>query len=211
MTAARNGYFFVLDRVTGEHLLTSKYGSATNWVKELDAKGRPMRDPTKDASIGGALVSPTAGGTINWEPPAFNPDHRPVLRAGEKRLLGLLPDRHGPAGIDGPWRALESAFVGSGGSFLTAIDYKTGKAAWRHRYPSFGGGGGGGGVLTTAGKLVFAGDGDGNIVAHDALTGKPLWHSRIGNVTNPPQTYMLDGRQYLLVGDDDTLFAFVLY
>ena len=45
MTAARNGYFFVLDRVTGEHLLTSKYGSATNWVKELDDEGRPMRDP----------------------------------------------------------------------------------------------------------------------------------------------------------------------
>ena len=54
-------------------------------------------------------------------------------------------------------------------------------------------------MLATAGKLVFAGDGGGNIVAHDALTGKPLWHSQIGGVTNPPQTYMLDGRQYLLV------------
>ena len=59
MTAARNGYFFVLDRVTGEHLLTSKYGSATNWVKELDEKGRPKRNPDKDPSIGGSIVSPT--------------------------------------------------------------------------------------------------------------------------------------------------------
>ena len=80
MTAARNGYFFVLDRVTGEHLLTSKYGSATNWVKSIDEKGRPMRNVEKDPSIGGALVSPSAGGTINWEPPAFQPGHRPVLR-----------------------------------------------------------------------------------------------------------------------------------
>lgn len=66
-------------------------------------------------------------------------------------------------------------------------------------------------MLATAGKLVFAGDAGGNIVAHDAATGKPLWHSRIGNVTNPPQTYMLDGRQYLLVATGDTLYAFTLY
>ena len=59
--------------------------------------------------------------------------------------------------------------------------------------------GGGGGLLTTAGGLVFAGDAGGNIVAYDAATGVPLWHSHIGNVTAPPQTYMLDGRQYLLV------------
>jgi len=72
-------------------------------------------------------------------------------------------------------------------------------------------GGGGGGVLTTAGRLVFAGDGALNVIAHDALTGKALWHSRIGNVTNPPQTYMLDGRQYLIVAANDTLWAFYLY
>ena len=48
-------------------------------------------------------------------------------------------------------------------------------------------------------------------MAHDAVTGQPLWHSRVGNVTNPPQTYMLVGRQYLLVAANDTLFAFVLY
>ncbi|MEP6918954.1 MAG: acido-empty-quinoprotein group A [Acidobacteriota bacterium] len=207
-TAARNGYFFVVDRVTGEHLLTSKYGSATNWVKNLDEKGRPMRDPSKDASVGGSLVSPSAGGTINWEPPAYSPDTG-FFYVGEDNAYSVFYltdlDPRGSMGLGGH---LESN-VGSGGSFLTALDYKTGKAVWRHKYPS--GNGGGGGVLATAGKLVFAGDGAGNIVAHDALTGKPLWHSRIGNVTNPPQTYMLDGRQYLLVAANDTLFAFVLY
>ena len=208
MTAARNGYFFVLDRVTGEHLLTSKYGSATNWVKHLDEKGRPMRNPEKDPSIGGSIVSPSAGGTINWEPPAFSPDTG-LFYVGEDNIYSIFylldTDPRGSMGLGGK---LESR-AGTGGSFLTALDYKTGQAAWRFKYE--GGAGGGGGVLATAGKLVFAGDGAGNIVAHDAYTGKPLWHSKIGRVTNPPQTYMLDGRQYLLVGTEDTLWAFVMY
>jgi alcohol dehydrogenase (cytochrome c) len=208
MTAARNGYFFVLDRVTGEHLLTSKYGSATNWVKNLDEKGRPRRNVEKDPTIGGSIVSPSAGGTINWEPPAFSPDTG-LFYVGENNIYSIFylldTDPRGSMGLGGKLEAR----AGSGGSFLTALDYKTGKAAWRFKYE--GGAGGGGGVLTTAGKLVFAGDGAGNIVAHDAYTGKPLWHSKIGNVTNPPQTYMIDGRQYLLVATGDTLWAFVMY
>jgi alcohol dehydrogenase (cytochrome c) len=208
MTAARNGYFFVVDRVTGEHILTSKYGSTTNWVKEVDAQGRPRRNPEKDPSVGGSIVSPSAGGTVNWEPPAYSPDTG-LFYVSENNTYSIFylldTDPRGSMGLGGK---LESR-VGSGGSYLTAIDYKTGKAAWRHAYE--GGAGGGGGVLATAGKLVFAGDGGGNIVAHDALTGKPLWHSRVGPVTNPPQTYMLDGRQYLLVASGDTLYAFVMY
>ncbi len=208
MTAARNGYFFVLDRVTGEHILTSKYGTTTNWVKELDAQGRPMRDPEKDPSVGGSIVSPSAGGTVNWEPPAFSPETG-LFYVSENNAFSIFylldTDPRGSMGLGGK---LESR-VGTGGSFLTALDYKTGKPAWRHKYE--GGPGGGGGLLATAGGLVFGGDGGGNIVAHDATTGKPLWHARIGPVTNPPQTYLLDGRQYLLVASGDTLFAFVMY
>ena len=66
-------------------------------------------------------------------------------------------------------------------------------------------------MLTTASGLVFAGDAGGNIVAYDATNGSPLWHSHIGNVTAPPQTYMLDGRQYLLVAVGNTYYAFTLY
>jgi alcohol dehydrogenase (cytochrome c) len=208
MTAARNGYFFVLDRVTGEHLLTSKYGSTTNWVKHLDEKGRPKRNPEKDPTVGGSIVSPSAGGTVNWEPPAFSPETG-LFYVGENNVFSIFylldTDPRGSMGLGGK---LETR-IGTGGSFLTALDYKTGQAAWRFKYE--GGTGGGGGVLATAGKLVFAGDGAGNIVAHDAYTGKPLWHSKVGNVTNPPQTYMLDGRQYLIVGTGDTLWAFYLY
>ncbi len=72
-------------------------------------------------------------------------------------------------------------------------------------------GGGGPGLLTTAGKVLFTGDGSGNFVAFDARTGKPLWHTRIGDITNAPQTYMLDGKQHVLVAVNDTLYAFTLY
>jgi len=93
---------------------------------------------------------------------------------------------------------------GSGyGSYIDAIDYKTGKVAWRHEIS------GGAGLLSTAGGLLFSGDG-GNLVAYEAATGKPLWHARIGNAGNAPETYLLDGRQYVLATGGDQLFAFVL-
>jgi alcohol dehydrogenase (cytochrome c) len=72
------------------------------------------------------------------------------------------------------------------------------------------GGGGPTGMLTTAGVLMFSGDGAGNHVALDAASGKPLWHSRVGNVSSAPQTYMLDGKQYLSTAVGDMLAAFVI-
>jgi alcohol dehydrogenase (cytochrome c) len=208
-TAARNGYFFTLDRVTGEHIVTSKYGLATNWVANVAKNGSLRRNPDKDPSIGGALVSPTAGGTINWEPPAYSPDTG-LFYVSERNGYTIFyltdVDPRGSMGLGG----VEQVNVGSAGSYLTAIDYRNGKVVWRRPYPGPGNGGGGG-LLTTAGGLVFAGDAGGNIVSYDAATGVPLWHSRVGGVTAPPQTYMLDGRQYLLVAVNDMLYSFVLY
>jgi alcohol dehydrogenase (cytochrome c) len=209
-TAARNGYFFTLDRVTGEHIVTSKYGSATNWGLGLRPNGSVLRNNEKNPSVGGALVSPTAGGTINWEPPAYNPDTGLFYvseRNGYSIFYLLETDPRGSMGLGGVQRVT----VGGAGSYLTAIEPKTGKIAWRHEYPMAADGGGGGGLLTTAGGLVFGGDAGGNIVGYHAGTGKPLWHSRLGGVSNAPITYMLDGRQYLLVASGDTLYSFVLY
>jgi alcohol dehydrogenase (cytochrome c) len=207
LTAARNGYYFTLDRITGERLVTTRYGLLTNWAKGLNKSGAPQHDPLKDATVPGSLVSPTSDGTINWEPPAFSPDTGLFYTAeGDGYSIFYLTDvdPRGSMGLGGK----EEAGVGSGGSFLTAIDYQTGKVAWRH---PFYGNGGGGGLLTTAGKLLFAADGAGSLVAYDAATGKPLWNTRIGNVTNAPQTHMLDGRQYLIAATGDTLWSFVLY
>jgi alcohol dehydrogenase (cytochrome c) len=208
MTAARNGYFFVLDRVTGEHISTMKYGLSTNWAKGLNAKGGPERNPVKDASVGGSIVSPTSDGTINWEPPAFSPQtgYFYVAELNGWSLFYLTDlDPRGSMGLGGH----QEVNIGSTGAFLTAIDYKNGKIAWRHRYPT-GANGGGGGILTTAGGLVFAGDGNGNLVAHNDATGDPLWHTKIGSVTNPPQTFQLDGHQYVIAATGDTLWSFVL-
>ncbi len=207
LTAARNGYFFVLDRVTGERLVTSKYGLLTNWAKGLTKSGGPEHDPGQGCHHPGSLVSPNSGGTINWEPPAYSPETGLFYTAeGDSYSIVYLTDvdPRGSMGLGGK----EEDGVGSGGSFLSAIDYKTGKVAWRHPYY---GNGGGGGMLATAGGLLFAGDGMGNLVAHDAATGKPLWNTRIGGISNAPQTFMLDGRQYLIAATGDTIWAFVMY
>ncbi len=207
--ADRNGYFFTLDRLTGEHLLTSKFSEAVNWVKEINAKGQTIRDPLKDSIVPGALVSPNNGGATNWPPAAYSPDtglfYVPSNDAYAMYYL-TETDPRGAMGLGGK----EEDGLGSLGSFLTAIDYKTGKVAWRHRYPGTGGNLGNG-ILTTAGKLLFAGDVSGNLVAYDPANGKILWHTRLGNVSNAPETYVLDGHQYILIATGDSLFAFTLY
>jgi alcohol dehydrogenase (cytochrome c) len=206
VTAARNGYYFTLDRLTGERLVTSKYGTATNWASGLNKFGGPQHDPGKDPTVAGSLVSPTSDGTINWEPPAYSPQTG-LLYVPEDNGYSLFyltdVDPRGSMGLGGK----EEVGVGNGQNYLTAIDYKTGKAAWRH--PLYGNGVGGG-LLTTAGGLLFGADGAGNLVAYDAANGKPLWNTRIGGLSNAPQTYMLDGKQYLTVATGDMLWCFVL-
>jgi len=67
------------------------------------------------------------------------------------------------------------------------------------------------GLLATAGDLLFGGDGSGNFVAYDPSTGDPLWHAGLGaSPSNAPITFMLDGRQFVVVGAGDSLYAFML-
>ena len=142
-------------------------------------------------------------GTVNWEPPAFS--RKPAFYMWRSTIrFRSSTDGCGSARLHGPGRQGRS---GSwiGGSYLTAIDYKTGKAAWRHRYYS--GGGGGGGLLATAGGLVFAGDGAGSLVAHDAATEKPYGTRGSGRYQSaadlhagwPPVCDRRDRRQGLVV------------
>ncbi len=133
LTAARNGYFFVVDRVTGEHLLTSKFSDSANWATGLNAKGQPVRNPSKDHHIGGALVSSANQGAANWPPPAFSPDtglfYAPTADTYAMYYL-TEPDPRGALGLGGK----DERPVGTAGSYLTALDYKTGKTVWRHKY-----------------------------------------------------------------------------
>lgn len=208
LTAARNGYYFTLDRVTGERLVTSKYGTDTNWANGLTPAGGPKHDPAKDATVAGSLVSPNSDGTANWQPPAYSPQTG-LLYTYEADTFSLVyltdDDPRGSMGLGGK----EEVQVGASVSYLTAIDYATGKAKWRRPFHSSQIGGGG--LLTTAGGLVFSGDGAGSLVAYDAADGTPIWNTRIGRVSNAPQTYLLDGHQYVIAAAGDTLFSFLLY
>ena len=105
------------------------------------------------------------------------------------------------------WAAVERGIASYGGT-LRAVDYQTGKTRWAHHYPS---GSGQVGILTTAGKLLFTGDGAEHFIAFDPADGKILWHAGLASsVSNGPETYMLDGRQYVIVGAGDSLYAFSL-
>jgi alcohol dehydrogenase (cytochrome c) len=209
LTGARNGYYFTLDRVTGEHLVTGKMSKTVNWAADTyDKNGAPVRIPEKDFDLAGALVSPGNQGITNWIPPAFNPGTGLFyVQTSDSYAMYYLTttDPRGAMGLGGK----DEQSLGSMGSYLTAIDYKTGKVVWQHRYPGVANYGLQPGLLTTAGKLVFGGDPGGNLVAYDAATGHPLWHSRIG-VTNAPETYELDGHQYVISGAGDTIYAFRL-
>jgi len=209
LQATRNGYFFVLDRVTGEHLLTSKFGESANWSKPLNKNGQPYPDPAKDSTVPGSLVSPNNGGITNWPPPAYSPQTG-LFYVPEHDTYSIYylteTDPRGAMGLGGK----EEDAVGTTRNSIDAIDYKTGKIVWRHVFPGESGQGGGAGLLVTAGGLLFGGDTGGNFVAYDPANGKALWHSHIGTVTNAPETYLLDGRQYVLVSTGDTIYAFSL-
>jgi len=202
-TGARNGYFFTVDRTNGSYVASGKFSAPANWASGMDEQGRPVLNPTKVATIGGSIVSSSA---TNWPPPAYSPDtglfYLPENNSLTIRYL-IDADPRGSMGLGGSQTGGNIAMGGS----ITAMDPKTATIAWRHELP---GGGGATGMLATAGRLVFAGDGAGNVIALDAAKGAALWHSRIGAVSNAPQTYMLDGRQYLLVAAGDMLAAFAV-
>jgi len=207
--AARNGYFFVLDRASGKNVLSRPF-VALNWSKGVDARGEPVPDERKEPTVEGSLVSMSGGGATNWIPPSFSPQtglfYVNATRGFSMTYLTDTSDR--PEGYGGLWRDLWSQ------NLLEALDYKTGGVRWSHAYRSFGGsdrGLGGPGILTTAANLLFTGDYSGNLIAFDAANGNIVWHfPMLHSLSNGPETYILDGRQYLVAGAGDTLYVFAL-
>jgi alcohol dehydrogenase (cytochrome c) len=201
--ASRNGYFFVLDRTNGAHVRTSEFVK-TNWAKGINANGQPIPNPAKQPQVDGALVTPNQGGAANWPPPSFSPQTG-LFYVNASRGFSeyyIFDNTEKPEGWSGNDRG------GGGASMLQAIDYKTGKIRWSHKWE---GPSARSGVLTTAGNLLFTGDPSDNFVALDPGTGDALWHANLGaDVSNGPITYELDGRQYVVAGAGDALFGFVL-
>jgi alcohol dehydrogenase (cytochrome c) len=200
--AARNGHFFVLDRTNGKALISSEYVK-TNWSKGYDAKGQPVPDPAKEPQLDGALVSPNQGGATNWPPPTLSPQTG-LFYVSTNRAYSvyyIYDPGDNPQGWGGTDRG------GWSESMLQAIDYRTGKVRWSHKWA----GNTMSGLLSTAGNLVFAGGTSNDLVALNAATGDALWQARLNSsVSNGPITYQLDGLQYVVVGAGDTLWSFVM-
>ena len=203
MVANRNGFFYVLDRVTGE-LLVGKPFTATTWARELDAKGRPI---VLNADGSNGCLPDQWGGT-NFNPPAFNPKLQLFFVNARETCARYLPQE--PQYVPGEITPGGVTWIDRDKQFgaLRAIDARTGDMRWEFRYPQANLAG----VLSTASGLVFSGDQEGNFIAFDAANGKQLWHYQTGTSIwgAAPMTYMLDGRQQVLIASGAALLSFAL-
>ena len=206
---ARAGWFFVLDRTNGKNLVSKPFSGTGNWAKGVDPKtGSPIPDPDKEPKVDGSMIDMPAMGATNWPPPSYDPQTELFYLNGTEGygMAYLYDTSENPEGYGG----------GGGGGFdmrsaLFALDVRTGNLRWKHEHSGGRGGAGiSGGILTTAGHLLFTGD-SGNLVAFDPGTGRILWHQQLVNSpTNGPSTWMLNGKQYIIVGAGDSLYALTL-
>ena len=207
MQANKNGFFYVLDRQTGEFISGAAFANGVTWAKGLDPKtGRPI-ESAGYAEAQPVIVSPSPNGAHNWHPMAFSPNtgfvYLPVKSSSQflhapdakwkydanKLNLGLDGD------YDGPLSAKLGSMPAEQGE-LVAWDPVAQKAAWRKPYPTTEGGG----VLATAGNLVFQGRADGILAAYRATDGLQLWQFDAGTgIVAPPVTYTVGGMQYVSV------------
>jgi alcohol dehydrogenase (cytochrome c) len=215
--AARNGFFYALDRVNGSFIHGKQYVNELNWTTGLDPKtGRPLNyDPTKDvqeytarshgsrANPDGNPLCPAHTGGKNWEPGAYNPELGLLYIPGIEGCNQVFTTEQKDFVSQGGTVTPRERFAGGGtrtntrltGS-LKALDPTTGelKATLQLPYPNYAG------ALATAGNLVFTALPDGTISAHDAKTLQELWSFNIGTGINaPPITYSVNGKQYVAV------------
>ena len=203
MVANRNGFFYVIDRATGELLLGKPY-TATTWAREIGTDGRPI--VLNDDGSGGCL--PDAWGSTNFNPPSYDPRLRLFFVSARETCATFhsqppqyVPGQNTAGGV--VWADRDKAF-----GALRAIDVETGDLRWEFRYPQPNLAG----VMSTASGLVFTGDQEGNFIAFDSATGDELWHYQTGTSIwgAAAMTYMLDSRQYVLIPSGSVLFAFAL-
>jgi alcohol dehydrogenase (cytochrome c) len=208
--ANRNGFFYVLDRLTGKLLLAEPFVKRLTWASGIGPDGRPRLLPGNEPTAEGQLVCPAVAGAANWASAAFHPTTGLFYFFAEESCNIYSKN-------DQWWEAGKS-FYGGGtrrapgdpsAKFLKAVNLETGKVAWE--IPDIGGGILGSGLLATAGNLIFFGDGGGTFLAADARTGKLLWHFNTGQTFKAgPMTYTVDGRQHVAIAAGPTILSFAL-
>jgi alcohol dehydrogenase (cytochrome c) len=207
--ANRNGYFYVLDRTTGEFLLGTQYVKNITWASGLTPDGRPIVVPNMEPTPEGRRVCPSLEGASNWYSASFSP-RTGLFYAQTNDKCGIFTR------VEQPWEPGKSFM---GGTFaaapeaaqrvLRAIDIQTGKVAWE--LPQFGAVDSWGGVLGTAGDVVFFCDDSGAFAAADARSGKRLWSFQTSQVwKSSPMTYQFDNRQHVAVASGPSILAFAL-
>ena len=204
--AARNGFFVTLDRTNGKYIVVKPY-VPLDYYSGLSKTGEPIPIPDKDPSVGGSLNIVNA---TNWEAPAYSPKTGLMyVNAVEgKSIHYLLDTSDHPSGYGG-----NGAGVGLNRRVLKAIDPMTAKPVWTHEYPNVNNAPGtvGPSVLTTASNLVITGDDQKDLIIYSADKGRILWHTQLGaNESSGLITYMLGGRQWIVFGAGDTLYAYTL-
>ena len=192
----------LLDRTTGD-LLLGKPFTATSWARELDANGRPI--VLNDGSDG---CVPDPWGSTNFMPPSFYPGLDLFILTARETCATYVPEEPSYAPGQSSFGGVVYIDADQGYGALRALDVHSGELKWEFTYPSptFGG------VMTTASGLVFAGDHEGNFMAFDAASGENLWHYQTGSRIwgAAPMTFMLDGRQIVMIPSGTTLTAFAL-
>ena len=213
MQAPKNGFFYVLDRATGELLAADKFMPVT-WALRVDlATGRPVEAPGVRDTEQDQLIVPGPSGSHNWHPMSFSPDtgyvyipakvssgvynDDPVTTRRKtiwttnyavEKMIGL-PD-------DMPTEERATAGPAAASGVLIAWDPSTQEEVWRVDVGFYSGSG----VLSTAGNLVFQGDLSGHFNAYAADTGEPVWSYPVqGGIMGSPITYEIDGEQYVAV------------
>ena len=208
MQASKNGFFYVLDRQTGQFISAKPFIDGVTWASGIDPEsGRPIESPTAYQGLKAVLVSPAPGGAHNWYPMAFDPLTGLVYIPARQGSFALhAPDkgwisnttnwnRGENASYHGPLLAKYQAAPPMTG-LLVAWDPVQQRAAWRVSLPLVESGG----VLATAGNLIFQGRSDGVLCAYRATDGKQVWQFQAGTgIMAPPVTYLLGGVQYVTV------------
>ncbi len=202
--ANRNGFLYVLDRITGKPLLASRMVDKLNWASGIDAQTwLPKLLPANETTEQGVATCPAVRGATNWYSNAFNPATRLyyVMTVEDCTVYRKADD-------GGYSRYFDPASPAK--KILRAFDIETGKVAWQIDLPgpvqsNYSG------VLTTAGGLVFFGESSGGFAAVDAATGKYLWHFETNHAMKAsPMTYAIDGTQYVAIASGANILTFAL-
>ena len=211
MQAPKNGFFYVIDRLTGELISAEKFVPA-NWASGIDIKtGRPVGIENANFKDESKYIFPSIFGGHNWHPMSFNPQTGLVyIPTMDKHVLyksnaGRAESRGGKfnwgfnvyfAPLPDEYKRFGEGWPTPEGEILKAWDPINQKEVWRHHTP----GDYNGGVLSTASNLVVHGTASGFLQVNHAVTGEKLLELEIGTgIMAAPSTYEVDGEQYIAV------------